>query len=132
MRDLPLGPERDPLRDAVKRMGTTANDQRKLVDDDEPDSFRRSTVVPPPQPSRAKLPSAEEVRYLQLGGVWLSKRQVHAAIATDLPALLAELAQGKTLRAKFMNIVLAPLVKDYVSAILNGQFDGKDYSDTLP
>ncbi len=131
MRDLPLGPDRDPLRDAVSRM--TSKGETSSPPPAEPKAEQRRTYVPPPTSSQQpKAASSDESHYLRLGGVWLSKKQVHAAIATDLPALLAELAQGKTLRAKFMNIVLAPLVKDYVLSILNGQYDGKDYSDSLP
>lgn len=120
--DLPLGEERNALRDNVEEsLG------RKRPPPVAPRPVAATPVSIPARPaawpSERSTPATSgkstwnDSAYLTLAGVNFDKKAVMRIINRDLPALLVELAQDRTVRARFLNMVLAPLVREYIEAV---------------
>ena len=125
--DLPLGEERNALRDnveeslGVKRPPPVAPryvaprpDALPARPSEWPSAWPRERSTP----ATSGKPVWNDAAYLTLAGVTFDKRDVMRIINRDLPALLVELSQDKTVRARFLNIVLAPLVREYNEAVM--------------
>lgn len=120
---LPLGEERDALKRGVESVLGTA----KPAPVTPPPAAAPSIMVPPPKHNtytpQHTGPAWNTQAYLTLGGHDFDKRTTMRIVNEDLPRLLLELQANKTVRSRFLNIVLAPLVREYNEMMMQGKID---------
>jgi hypothetical protein len=118
-----LGEERDALKRGVESVLGTATPRPAAP---AAPSAAPRTVVPPPKPytpTNQTGPSWNTPDYLTLGGHGFDKRTTMRILNEDLPRLLLELQANKTVRARFLNIAVAPLVREYNGMVMQNKLD---------